>query len=87
MTEILKQETLPGMSEVELLEALDADSIVDHILEMGKQVTELEKKMNTASDVLEGAYGLTVEDVLARRESQHSTLLSGDGEKQNGEQE
>lgn len=78
------QETLPGLSERETLEGFSAQQLTDYIVHMGGQVTELETKMNLASEVLEGTYGVTVEDILNRG---RSTRLSGAGEKQNGQQE
>ena len=80
-----RQESLPGLSKQELLESMQPDEIVDYMLELGSKASEIENEMNLASEVLEGAYGLTVEHVLTRRET---TLLSlKGGEKQNGEQE
>ena len=67
MTEQYEEPTLPGMAGREILESLGPDGIVDRILEMRQNLTEIEKRMNMASVVLEGAYGLTVEDVLKRR--------------------
>lgn len=67
---IERQETLPGLSERELLESMGPESLVDHIVELGRRATEIENKMNEAADVLEGAYGVSVEDVMKMRESQ-----------------
>lgn len=76
-------ENLPNMSEVELLESMTPDQIVRHILDLGEKIDKLEKNMNLASEVLEDAYGLSVDQVLTRNDC---TLLSIDGgEKQNGE--
>lgn len=81
MTGNYEQRALPQLSEVEILESMKPDGIVDQILQMGQEVAELEQKMNKASEVLEGAYGVTVEDVLSRRTAQGSSLPSDDGEK------
>lgn len=59
---------LPGMGERELLESMSPEQIVDLILADGERVTEIEKRMNQASEVLEGAYGLTVDEILGQRE-------------------
>lgn len=59
---------LPGLSEREVLESMNPEQIVDLILKDGERVTEIEKRMNQASEVLEGAYGLTVDEVLNQRE-------------------
>ena len=64
---IERQESLPGLSEVELLESMGPDGIVDHILKLGEKATEIEKRMNLAAEVLEGAYGVTVEEILHKR--------------------
>lgn len=66
-------ETLPGMSDRELLESMTPDQIVDEILRKGEQVSQIERFMNVASDVLEGAYGLTVPQVLTEREKDGET--------------
>lgn len=62
-------ETLPGLSDRELYEGMTPDQIVEDILRNGEKVGEIERRMSMASDVLEGAYGLTVDDVLRTRES------------------
>lgn len=49
------------------------DQIVDEILRKGEQVSQIERFMNVASDVLEGAYGLTVPQVLTEREKDGET--------------
>lgn len=59
---------LPTMSDREYLESMKPDDIVDLILKDGERVTQIEKRMDLASEVLEGAYGLTVEEVLNKRE-------------------
>ena len=46
---IERQGSLPGLSEVELLESMGQDGIVDHILKLGEKATEIEKRMNLAS--------------------------------------
>jgi hypothetical protein len=66
-------ETLPGFSDRELLEGMTADQIVDEILRQGEKVSEVERYMNLASDVLEGAYGLTVDQVLQERDKNGET--------------
>lgn len=68
MSERYLQPTLPGMSKTELLEAMDKDALVDHILMLGARATEIETDMNIAAEVLEGAFGVTVADVLLERE-------------------
>lgn len=65
------------MSERELLESLSVDQIVDHILNLGNKVSELESAMNAASEFLEDTYGVLVEDVIS---SSDCTLLSIKGE-------
>lgn len=84
MTEKYEQKALPGMEERELLKSMSVDEIVDYILHMGEKATEIEKRMNLASEVLEGAYGVTVDQVLTKRDV---TLVALRGENQNGEQE
>lgn len=70
MTErIVTQETLPGMSERETLEALSPSQLVDYIMQQGESVTVAEKRMNLAGEILEGAYGTTFEAVLKEREN------------------
>ena len=80
---IERQESLPGLSEVELLESMGPDGIIDHILKLGEKATEIEKRMNLASEVLEGAYGVTVDTILRKRDT---TLVALRGENQNEEQ-
>lgn len=84
MIEKYEEPTLPGLSERETLEGFSPQQITDYIVHMGSQVTELETKMNLASEVLEGTYGVTVEDVLNKG---RSTRLSDAGEKQNEQRE
>lgn len=81
---IERQESLPGLSEVELLESMGAEKVVDYIIGLGEKVTEIEKRMNLASEVLEGAYGITVEQVMRKKDV---TMVAIRGENQNGEQE
>lgn len=71
------------MEERELLESMSVDGIVDYILHMGENVSDLERKMNLASEVLEGAYGTSVEEILDQR----GTMLASfdGGENKNGE--
>ncbi len=66
-------ETLPGLSDRELLEGMTPDQIVDEILQHGEKVGEIERRMSLASDVLEGAYGVTVDDILRIREQNAET--------------
>lgn len=70
------------MTKIEYLESMDPQKLAGHILNLGEKVTEIENEMNLASDVLEGVYGLTVEQVLHSNDPR-----SGDKEKQNGEKE
>ena len=79
-----RQEHLPGMSHLEILEAMGPRGILEHILRLGEKASKIEQDMNLASEVLEGAYGLTVEQMLAKRDT---TLLPEGGEKQSGEKE
>lgn len=62
-------EYLPGLSEREILECMGPEALVDHIIALGEKATKIENKMNEAADVLEGAYGLTVEQMLQIRQS------------------
>lgn len=62
------QPHIEGLSEREILEGMSPDSIVNTILTQGEKVSDIERSMNLASDVLQGAYGLTVEEVLQKRE-------------------
>lgn len=62
------QPTLEGMDTRSLLESMEPDAIVNYILAQGERISLIEREMNLASEVLEGAYGLTVEQVLAERE-------------------
>lgn len=64
------QEALPGLSRREQFEAMTPDGIVDHIVGLGGKVDEIKTEMDEASTVLEGAYGVTVEQVLADRQLQ-----------------
>lgn len=81
---IERQESLTGLSEAELLESMGAEKVIDYIIGLGEKITEIEKRMNLASEVLEGAYGITVEQVIRRRDV---TMVAIRGENQNGEQE
>lgn len=83
MSERYDEPALPGFSEIEIMETMGAESLVDHILAMSDKAANLETKMNEASQVLEGAYGLSIEDVLLSREI-HPSLFD-EKEKQNGE--
>lgn len=82
MTEKYIQGELEGLSERELLESMTQDQIVDYILHMGRNVSDLEKKMNLASEVLEGVYGTDVEQILTERGTMLATFV--DGETKNG---
>lgn len=55
------------MTEREVLEGLTEQQLVDYILQSGEKVTALKNAMNLASEVLEGAYGTTVEQILDER--------------------
>lgn len=79
---IERQEALPGLSERELLESIGAEAVVDHILKLGGTVAEIEKRMNLAAEVLEGAYGVTVEEILHKR---GTVLIAVRGENTNEE--
>ena len=81
---IERQESLTGLSEAELLESMGAEKVIDYIIVLGEKITEIEKRMNLASEILEGAYGITVEQVIRRRDV---TMVAIRGENQNGEQE
>ena len=80
-----RQEHLPGMSQQELLESMGPEGIVDHILKLGEKASKIEQDMNLASEILEGAYGLTVEQVLTERDT--ALVVLRGGEKQNEEKE
>lgn len=80
-----RQEHLPGMSQQELLESMGPEGIVDHILKLGEKASKIEQDMNLASETLEGAYGLTVEQVLTERDT--TLVVLRGGEKQNEEKE
>lgn len=81
MTE--RHEHLPGLSEREVLEGMGTEALVDHILRLGERATHIERKMNEAADILEGAYGLTVDDVLSARQLADQAAV---GETKNGNQ-
>jgi hypothetical protein len=66
-------ETLPGMSERELLESMTPDQLVDHILAQGERVTEIERHMNMASDVLENHHGVDLLQTLQERDKNGET--------------
>lgn len=74
MSEKYEHPTLPGFSQREYFESLSPDQLLNYILELGEKVTKIEKEMNLAAEVLEGGYGLTVEQMLSRS-----------GENKNGE--
>jgi len=64
-----QEPVLQDQEELRMLESMQPDEIVDRILNLGEQATDIEHKMNLASYVLEGAYGITVEDALRERRS------------------
>lgn len=71
MTERLLHPTLPGMSKIEMLEAMSKEGLVDHIVALGIRGEEIQTDMNLASEVLEGAHGVSIEDALKEREQQN----------------
>lgn len=89
MSERQEDMALPGLEKAEILEGLGPDALVDYILGLGEKVTQIERDMNLASDVLSGAYGLSVEQILQEREMEdtQSIDMSGllFGETNNGE--
>ena len=54
-------------TEREALEALNTEQLVNYILEKGREVSEIERMMNLAAEVLEG-YGTTIEEQLRERD-------------------
>lgn len=64
--------TLPGFSQREVLEGLSADELVNNILADGMRIEEIQRQMDLTAEVLEGAYGVTVADVLAQREREQN---------------
>ena len=76
----MTQEHFPGMSEQEILESMTPENLVKHILMLGEKATQIETKMNKASEVLEGTYGLTVEQVLRNSDT---TLVVFEGGENN----
>lgn len=79
------QDNLPNMYERELLESMTPRQIIEHIIKLGNKVSEIERDMNLASEVLEDAYGLTVDSVLS--EGGTTLVALEGGEYKNGEQE
>lgn len=69
MTERYLHPTLPGMSKVEMFESMSKDALVDHILLLGERGQQIQSDMDMAAEVLEGASGVTVTDVLQEREN------------------
>lgn len=61
------------LTERETLEGLNAEQLVDLILANGEKVTEIERMMNLASEVLEGAHGTSIEEELKKREARDDT--------------
>ena len=60
---------LEGLDERAIFESMQPNEIVDYILDRGKRVAQIERMMSLASEVLEGGYGLTVDEVLQKREN------------------
>lgn len=79
MTERYEADPFPGMSEREMLEGLGREGLANHIIELGSRASHLESKMNIAAEVLEGTYGVTIEQVLQERSSPPG------GERNNGQ--
>lgn len=73
MTERYEHPTLPGFSQREYFESLTPDQLLNYILDQGERVTAIEKDMDLAAEVLEGGYGLSVEDMLSRKEKNNQT--------------
>lgn len=69
MSERYLHPTLPGMSKIELLESMSKDALVDHILALGARGQEIQTDMDLAAEVLGGAHGVTVAEVLQEREN------------------
>lgn len=59
------------MEKLQTKEIPNRDCLVDRILELGLDVTQKEKEMSSLADLLENAYGVTVEDILQEREKQN----------------
>lgn len=53
--------------ERKVLESLSKDDLVDFILQKGVEVSEIERLMSLASDVL-GGYGTSIDKELNKRE-------------------
>lgn len=68
-----EREHLPGLSEREILEGMGAEALVKHIMMLGQRASHIENKMNEAANVLEGTYGLTVEEYLESQEADGET--------------
>lgn len=64
MTEIYKQEPLPGLTRREILETMTQPQIVEYIVHLGKRGEELEAEMDLAADVLEKEFGVTVSEAF-----------------------
>lgn len=69
MAERLNQEHL--ITEREVYEGMSPGQLANLILAHGELVSNYERSMNLAAEVLEGAYGLTVEQVLQMREKEN----------------
>lgn len=62
----------PFFNERVVLEAQLPNQIVDFILQQGDIMSEAERRMKLAVDVLDG-YGTSVEEILKEREKQNGT--------------
>ena len=71
MTERFNQE--PLITERDIYEGMSPNQLANLILAHGELVSSYERSMNLAAEVLEGAYGLTVEQVLQQREKENGT--------------
>lgn len=60
-------------AHVDRLEMLSIDCLVDYIINLGANATEIENDMNIAAEVLKNAYNLTVEQVLQQRQLDNKT--------------
>jgi len=66
-----RQEAL--LTEREVLEGMGKDQLVNLILANGEKVSEIERSMNLASEVLEGVHGTSIEEELKKREARDET--------------
>lgn len=74
------KEVKVGLDERALLESMTPEAIVDYILHMGKNISDLERKMDLASEILKHAYGTSVEDILKERGTMLAHLTGEDDE-------